>query len=162
MALATVRLTCQRCGREIVKRKECRNCAKADEFKEWAAHHIKFCRDCQHEMEYEQSLEETKDLPALEGTEKQIRWATCIRAEFKRTCMRKMQKEARIRRERIEKKENGIIYELVCKNYRKAAWWINNQYNLNIYNLFGSIQDLLQENAGLEEEYNKQIENLDE
>ena len=141
MAMATVKLTCQRCEREFVVKKKCRNCTEADGFKDWASHHIRFCEDCQHEMEYEKSVEETDNLPALEGTKRQIRWATVIRANFKKT--------------NAGQKGFDVVYELICKHCREAAWWIENQDNLA--NAFAK---LLREDAELMHEYQSCIKRL--
>lgn len=134
MAMARVTITCRRCGKEFEIKKKCYNRSDANSFETWAESHIDLCRDCERELEYEQAAEETSELPALEGSEKQIRWATVIRAEFGK---------------KYPNDENFTQdYEFVCKHCVKAAWWIENQSN--IFTAFGKI---LRENDDIANEY---------
>ena len=86
----------------------------------------KKCPDC-----YKIFLEEEKErknkeaaekavemeLPGLEGSEKQISWATTLRQEF-------IEKS-----ERSTSKEEGImVFDYILKNKTKASWWIDNRY----------------------------------
>lgn len=94
MAVAKVICTCDTCGKEFeYRRKGLANRAAADSFEEWAKDHINECPDCRAKRKLEeakaQAVEDAKlvenydiTLPELKGSEKQIKWATDIRAKF--------------------------------------------------------------------------------
>ena len=141
MAMARVTITCSRCGKEFEIKKKCYNRSDANSFETWAEQHIDMCSDCERELEYQQAAEETKDLPTLEGSEKQIRWATVIRAEFGK------------KYPNFEKFTND--YKFICNHQVKAAWWIENQSD--IVTAFGRI---LRENNDIANEYKTYIASL--
>nr|WP_297934605.1 hypothetical protein [uncultured Lachnoclostridium sp.] len=142
MAMARVTITCCRCGKEFEVRKQCYNRREADGFEAWAESHIDTCSNCERELEYEQAVAETSELPALEGSEKRIRWATVIRAEFGKKYP--------------NSEEFAKDYRFVCKHCVRASWWIDNQYDL--VSAFGKI---LQENDDIANEYKTYIASKD-
>ena len=133
MAMARVTIKCSRCGKEFEVKKQCRNRRDADSFEEWAEWHIDTCRDCERELEYQRAAEKTKSLPALEGSEKQVRWATCIRASF--------------RDEYPGDEGFANLYKFICEHCTKAAWWIDNQHGLVL-----AFDKLLRDDASLMQE----------
>lgn len=142
MAMARVTITCSRCGKEFEIKKKCWNRNDANSFVEWAENNIDLCRDCERELEYQQAAEETKDLPNLDGTEKQVRWATVIRAKFG-----KMYPDF---------DKFLIDYKFICNHQVKAAWWIDNQSD--IVTAFGKV---LRENNVIADEYKTYIASID-
>jgi len=100
MARAIVNLTCQKCGKSFSHIKhDFRKRADADQYEKWAESNITTCPDCYKEeqkpiREAKKAQEKadefikvkewekyTKILPALTGTENQIKWASVIRYE---------------------------------------------------------------------------------
>lgn len=133
MAMARVTITCCRCGKEFEVKKQCRNRRDADSYEEWAERHIDTCRDCERELEYQRAAEKTKSLPALEGSEKQVRWATCIRASF--------------RDEYPGDEGFANLYKFICEHCTRASWWIDNQHGIVLAfdKLLRDDPDLMQE-----------------
>ena len=95
MARASVHLTCQKCGKEFTHIKYyLHNSQSRESYEKWAKETIDTCPDCwKAEQEAKKLAEREKQiaesaksasgcpwaLPALEGSEKQIKWATDIR-----------------------------------------------------------------------------------
>jgi len=98
MAKASVTLTCQKCGQEFkAEKRDFRNRADADRWEALMVNRGGLCRECwsverkqareaETEKQHAQEFAEAQDwevkvgiLPALEGSEAQIAWATTIR-----------------------------------------------------------------------------------
>ena len=92
MAKASIKLVCEKCGREFVHEKICYNRSDANNYEDWASRNITICPDCyKAEMQAaeakkraEQSAEAAEEakklsLPALTGSEKQVAWANTLR-----------------------------------------------------------------------------------
>ncbi len=141
MAIAKVTIKCCRCGKEFEIKKECYNRRDADNYEAWAESHIDMCHDCERELEHQRAVEETKDLPDLEGTEKQVRWAIVIRASFGK--------------EYPGDEGFANVYKFICKHCIKASWWINNRYGL-----VSAFDSLLREDAELMRDYKSYVESL--
>ena len=98
MAKASVKLTCKDCGREFWhEKRDCGNRATADSYESWARDNINQCPEC-WAAEQTAKREATKNtlsasnaelaasfaikLPALQGSDKQVAWATDIRNSY--------------------------------------------------------------------------------
>lgn len=84
MSKATATCTCEKCGKTFEITAYRRNRADANEFEKWVKDTITICQDCER-LEKDQAIRskaEELGLPALTGSEKQIKWAMSIRDEF--------------------------------------------------------------------------------
>lgn len=89
MAVATAHCTCPRCGLEFKWSVTKYNRREADNFEQLYDGTERLCKDCYKKVEAEESAKALKELckkyeielPELEGTEKQVDWATTIRLE---------------------------------------------------------------------------------
>lgn len=120
MAKASVLVTCSECGREYRVEKNCYNRREADEFEDWVVMQSPhYCPECYRKMmsmkrqkdredEFKKAQEKTSDMPTLEGSEKQVAWATVIRAKALDRC----RPEFRIP---------------MAKQRKSAKWWIENR-----------------------------------
>lgn len=94
MAKARIKMTCAECGAEYYAEKNCYNRREADSWEAWMATQEGCCPTCYAKLKAakrdaeraeataraaEQSA--AHNLPALTGTEKQVAWATTIRAQ---------------------------------------------------------------------------------
>jgi len=95
MARAMINLKCEKCGKEFTHIKHgCYNRSDANQYENWAKSAITTCPDCwKEEQEIKKLAEREKEtvksaeiaqscpwqLPALQGSEKQIKWAADIR-----------------------------------------------------------------------------------
>lgn len=145
MAEVCVTLTCEKCGRMFVHKKETEK-GNSQAYRIWAKENIKYCPDCfnksdksdraekrisgaeyrkqkrdEKEEEEEKMLEGIK-LTELKGTERQVGWGTRLRREA--VCMVLKEFEP----------NKGFISLVNAKT--EAEWWIENQKELtNIYSL---------------------------
>lgn len=94
MAMAKVELKCSKCGKTFAFSRNCYNRKEANNLEEWAEANITLCPCCRSEQLSSKSkkTEEEKaqaiadwekelNLPEIEGSEKQIKWAKAIRRE---------------------------------------------------------------------------------
>lgn len=94
MAQANVYITCTECGKEFRHTKICYNRDAAKSYEEWARENITTCPECYkaakkaEEKATEEKALEGVELVALEGTEKQVAWATDIRRKVCVECMK--------------------------------------------------------------------------
>lgn len=85
MALVRITLTCCECGKEFEHRHTCRNTSDAANYEAWARDNVTICPECYRAAlrvaEEKQAAENATSagLPALEGTEKQVRYALVLR-----------------------------------------------------------------------------------
>lgn len=133
MARAQVKLTCSECGATFIwERHCCHNRRAANEAEEWAASNIDLCPECyakkcaaereaKHQAEYEAAAKASAGLPALTGSERQIRWATTLRAEAL-DALRKM----------IDPVFWAAV-EGVFAAETSAGWWIDHRGNAMNY-----------------------------
>lgn len=86
MAKATVTYTCATCGGTFEKSVIKRNRTVADQWEDWAAVNITECPQCYAKRTRAEKLAEVSsrvaDLPALQGTEKQVTWALQLRDDM--------------------------------------------------------------------------------
>lgn len=118
MAKASIVITCSDCGKEFTHTKNCTNRAHAESYTEWAKDNIKVCPSCYRKMqesieaaEQEEALKDIELVP-LEGTEKQVGWATKIRRAALAMCMKY--------------NPNEKFWALVNQK-TSAKWWIENR-----------------------------------
>jgi hypothetical protein len=125
MAQARIEIICTECGCKFTHRKNCCNRDAATRYEEWAAENITICPECyvkQKRAEERAALDaktaeatkaiEGMTLSELTGSEKQIAWATDIRARAAATC-----KAAG---------GNEKFWELF-NSKTEAKWWIDNR-----------------------------------
>lgn len=130
MAMAIIQATCSVCGREFEHRHNCYNRKMADDYERGMTDKITICPACyakqkkeeeeiKREKEYEEAVEYAaeQELPALTGTEKQIRWAEVIRCAF------------------VKKITHEGFKKIVCENMTQAKEWIENRDNLKEYTI---------------------------
>nr|DAP82251.1 MAG TPA: hypothetical protein [Caudoviricetes sp.] len=90
---------------------------------DWLA--TQLCYECYKKEQTEKAKESNKDLPSLNGTEKQIAWAESIRAEkikqLKQTIDKNINKEGEL----FEKFEKIVNDEVI--NNTSAKYWIDNR-----------------------------------
>lgn len=83
MAIASVNITCDHCGKTFEHRKRCYNRAEANQHEAWARENIELCPTCyaiQRNAEFEGNHPE---LPQIEGASaKQIAYASSLRAKY--------------------------------------------------------------------------------
>lgn len=138
MAKAIVTCTCTTCGAEFTKTAVRSSRRAADEWCEWAKSAYDECPECyrkrkQQEAEIrEQELNETYNLPSLEGTPKQVAWAEKIRILFIENFLQDEQEiVSRVKTTTPEGKkylaylENRTDELLAART--KASWWIDNR-----------------------------------
>ena len=125
MAKASIEVTCSECGKTYKVEKKCSNRREADEFESWVASQDQhLCSECYGKMmakkrqeerdaENKKAAENSKDLPPLSGSEKQIAWATTIRAK----ALEKFKTEFRI---------------CVAKQRLESKWWIDHRFCTNV------------------------------
>lgn len=86
MAKATVTYTCASCGGTFEKSVIKRNRTVADQWEDWAAENITECPQCYAARTRAEKLADISsraaDLPALQGTEKQVAWAFQLRDDM--------------------------------------------------------------------------------
>lgn len=86
MAKATVTYTCATCGGTFTKSVIKRNRTVADQWEDWATKNIRECPQCYAARTRAEKLAEisshSADLPALQGTEKQVAWALQLRDDM--------------------------------------------------------------------------------
>lgn len=89
MAKAMITIICGTCGREFTHSKNCYNRDDANHYEEWARDHITTCPECYGKAMRAkldaQTAEARKTIEGMEfselvGTDKQIAWASDIRA----------------------------------------------------------------------------------
>lgn len=91
MALASIDLTCNTCGKSFVHRKECYNRSEADIYTAWALTHISCCPECSRQQYRDQRASELSSLlsrlgitlPTIEGvSDKQTSYARSVRNRY--------------------------------------------------------------------------------
>lgn len=130
MAMAIIQAKCAICGREFEHRHNCYNRKMADDYEKNMTDKITICPACyakqkkeeeeiKREKEYKEAVEYAaeQDLPALTGTEKQIRWAEVIRYNL------------------VKKITHEGFKEIVCENMIQSKDWIENRDNLKAYTI---------------------------
>ena len=127
MAKATAHLTCSRCGAEYIRTKICYNRADANSWESWMESHQEgnLCTQCyfeeqkEKEAELRDKLESELSLPALTGTEKQIKWARDIRAKLISDAVRFMDGN--------KATELYKQFRSWLDNQPSASWWIDHR-----------------------------------
>lgn len=130
MAQARIEIICTECGCKFTHRKNCYNRDAVTRYEEWAAENITICPECyvkQKRAEERAALDaktaeankaiEGMTLSELTGSEKQIAWATDIRARAAATC-----KAAG---------GNDKFWELF-NSKTEAKWWIDNRDHMGM------------------------------
>lgn len=124
MAIAKAICTCKICGEKFAIQVTKRNRAEADSFEAWAAENIDVCRECERKAEFEHAKQETESLPELTGSEKQIAWATKIRADFFRQVRQKME-ETEAAGKTVGENYKRVVEEITGRT--SSSWWIDNR-----------------------------------
>lgn len=130
------------------------NSREARSFEEWAEKNITECKECEEKRIAAKRAEENarsaeaageRGWPVLEGTEKQVAWATTIReqqipgmiVQLTRALARARERE---KTERIEHFELCIrAIEYLIANNTKASWWIDNNNAMTIEKAVGNV-----------------------
>lgn len=109
------------------------------------------CPSCRHKKEYENALKKSKkrELPDLQGSEKQINWATSLR-------IRKLEELD----DYINKQEDPMILEVYQRLLSKTSseFWIDNRAKEAITILAIVKNEILDENISMEEQYDLEME----
>ena len=132
MAKATATCTCERCGATFTKTVDKPNRSQADSWIAWAELNIRVCPACyKAEKAAEAAAEIAKanaeiGLAQLEGTPKQIAWATDIRDKFIAASARKLDEVNRA----DEKARLTRYRRIVLQQSKDSHWWIENRYSL--------------------------------
>ncbi len=132
MAMAYVKYTCKKCGKEVEYTHHCVNRKEADRYEEWAKDRFELCSSCYAEekkkaeceakakaMAKVEAWEKETGMPELYGSEKQVRWAREIRYNT-RNRLRPADGTASARREK-----SYCIAEYMMKSCTSAAEWID-------------------------------------
>lgn len=87
MASAIANCECEVCGKEFYKEVWAKGCRNCEEKKEWAESFFTVCPECEKKQQEEARAKRIQaaidaGLPPLEGTEKQVKWASDIRDEW--------------------------------------------------------------------------------
>lgn len=136
MALAKITITCERCGKDFIHRRQMRNATEVEKYEAWAAENITMCPECyRKQMQEEQDAKNAEkasnalgtDMPELRGSEKQIAWAVSIRnskiADFSRDY-------------RLNNNDVLMLTEAVrSDDALNASWWIDHRNDMtgNLY-----------------------------
>lgn len=80
MSKATANCTCKTCGKNFIHTAIKYNSREAAAYEAWAVEHITECPECYKARKDAEAQKATADCADLVGTEKQIAWATKIRA----------------------------------------------------------------------------------
>lgn len=85
MAQASVKIKCRVCGTDFIVSRTCRNRLEAEGWEKWAFEHYNTCKDCLDKAKLHEAAEKAiaSGLPPLEGSDKQILWASELRDGFK-------------------------------------------------------------------------------
>lgn len=145
MAMAIVDLVCKECGNHFQHRKECYKRSDADSYEEWAKQNITLCPEClraaarQKQEDQAAKLEQENELPALEGSEKQVAWAVSIRAkafaaslcaDYSREEISAAMEELKTDTDATAKERHEIETAWRILTETSAKWFIDNRYHL--------------------------------
>lgn len=129
MAMANAKCICKTCGEEFIVRVKKRNTREATEFERWAAENICECEKCRAKRFAEENAvsageAHAANLPALEGSAKQIAWAETLRMERYNQWMDELKRssEAGAPTENMEYAQNLFAY--IMSHATSAAEWI--------------------------------------
>ena len=140
MAKASVKLTCTKCGAEFTAQKTCYNRTEADNWENYMSRVGGTCTDCwKVEKEAEKLAAREKQtaenasgaaqcpvtFPALEGSEKQIAWATDLRNGIITAMV-----NSKAQWDKIEELSANPEFkkEWDKLNITSAKWWIDNRF----------------------------------
>lgn len=120
MARAQVTLVCDTCGKEFTMTAFCRNRTDANKWEDWASGYYTTCPECYVKAKRQKAVQEAVEsgLPALDGTEKQIEFATAIRDNFKKKADAWSHIQAN--------GEAAQAVKSIMQNTR-ASWWIHHR-----------------------------------
>lgn len=134
MAKATITIKCTTCGKEFTVSKNCYNRTEANNWEHWAANHYTTCHECYAQKNQPAA---SSNLPELEGSEKQIAWATSIRAKFEKEIgnfvagLEKMLEELKASGEATPAHTAHIAkcHKVMAKMLSETScrWWIDNR-----------------------------------
>ncbi len=83
------------------------------------------CRDCRNESTRIEAAAETADLPALTGSDKQVAWATTLRADGLRKIDAELARIAELSGETIPQAAIDMVAAVKAKT--DASWWIDHR-----------------------------------
>lgn len=133
MAVAEVKLVCEKCGESFRYRRKVMNRSAADNLEEWTRENMTVCPDCYRKMEIEAERQRINEiienmdkpaLPELKGTEKQVKWATDIRNKALSLV--------------AKKKPNQAFWDCFCSK-TEATWWIDHRNEADSLYSFASL-----------------------
>lgn len=136
MAKATATCTCKRCGKEFVASATKRNLREAESWSAWAVNNIDLCPDCYKADKIDAKNDDIIDflceeLPALEGSPKQIKWAEQIRTKAAYTIIRWINNMHRYRNNYDSQQLYALSVTVDCAidtiKCTNASWWIDNR-----------------------------------
>ena len=129
MAKATIECTCPECGAKHAWSVTCYNRREADNWEQYHADEAttRLCPECYRKARNAaataagEAAAAANNLPALEGTEKQIAWAQSIRGKAV-DCIDKADLK------------DGVRPYLIAAvaAHTEARWWIDNRYTTNV------------------------------
>lgn len=136
MAVAKAECICATCGSKFIYRKVCTNSEAARSFEAWALDHIDECEECRAKRKLQERDEENarnaeaareKGYPELKGSEKQITWATTIRANMMEIMHKYYTEPARAAKhpDQCKMALEGLSEIILAHTY--ASWWIDNR-----------------------------------
>ena len=139
MAMAVANCKCKTCGKQFEFRARKANSREAASFEKWAEENIDECNECKEKRinakraeENAKAMEAAKEMgyPDLVGTEKQVAWASTIRAavmnELREHCLNPKILERH--------PEAQIIFDGlkdILTHHTLAGWWIENMRDEN-------------------------------
>lgn len=154
MAKARATCTCATCGAIFEVTAVRNNARDARSFETWAVENITECKECEEKRTAEKRAEENakaaaaageRGWPILEGTEKQVAWATTIREQQIPGMIKQLARALAHARER-EKTERIGHFELCIRaieyliaHNTKASWWIDNNNAMTIEKAVGNV-----------------------
>jgi hypothetical protein len=149
--MAQYQVECASCGKEITV-----NLIGKHSIREWKLENVNFyCEECKAKYKQEQRenqekmAEETQrewELPELQGTEKQIKWAKVIRAEKIIDIESFLEK---LKEKRPNKYSKYIKHlDWLLKEKTKATFWIDSRYSIML--------DILEDNPIIENDDEKE------
>lgn len=134
MAKATAICTCRKCGAKFEKYTTKASRREADSWVEWAERTFALCPDCEkaetikHGNERAIEILNGEQLPALDGSDKQVAWAEFLRAKYIATA------DAQIKMYETRGGSRGAaiigaVRTYAISNMTDASWWIDHRFD---------------------------------
>ena len=124
MAIAKAICKCEVCGKTFEFRKERANRSEARSFEAWAAENITKCPECKSKEWKEKIRKANEGLPNLTGSEKQIAWASDIRAK----AIWNLQELLNDKAFKDVSEDLSAFADSILAQKTEARWWIDQRY----------------------------------